>query len=203
MPPRKDDAPSVATYADHEVITPPHALRKVLSAAAPAGNDVIARAEAALDALSSEFSTWMRDESDRLESARQTVRRNGLREKPFRELFRVAHDIKGEAVTFGYPEVATIAESLCRLMEHTPSQDRVPLALVDQHVDAVRAIVREHARPGAGKLAVALAQRLREVTDEFLKRENSFRPDYLDTIFAPPLAPVPPTALPESSSPPA
>jgi hypothetical protein len=26
---------------------------------------------------------------------------------------------------------------------------------------------------------------LREVTDEFLKAENSFRPDYLENIFAP------------------
>jgi hypothetical protein len=30
---------------------------------------------------------------------------------------------------------------------------------------------------------------LREVTDEFLKAENSFRPDYLENIFAPPLVP--------------
>ena len=27
---RKDETPSVATYADHEVITPPHELRKAV-----------------------------------------------------------------------------------------------------------------------------------------------------------------------------
>ena len=42
---RKDDAPSVATYADHEVITPPHKLRKAV-AAAEAVDDPVARAEA-------------------------------------------------------------------------------------------------------------------------------------------------------------
>jgi hypothetical protein len=31
MAPRKDDTPSVATYADHEVITPPHELRRGLA----------------------------------------------------------------------------------------------------------------------------------------------------------------------------
>jgi hypothetical protein len=38
-------------------------------------------------------------------------------------------------------------------------------------------------------MARALTTRQREVTDEFLKHENSFRPDYLESIFAPPLAP--------------
>jgi hypothetical protein len=36
--------------------------------------------------------------------------------------------------------------------------------------------------------AAALTTRLLEVTDEFLKAENSFRPDYLENIFAPPVA---------------
>ena len=63
------------------------------------------------------------------------------------------------------------------------------MKLVDQHVDAVRAITREYARPDLTDVAGTLTSRLREVTDEFLKRENSFRPDYLETIFSPPLVP--------------
>jgi hypothetical protein len=34
-----------------------------------------------------------------------------------------------------------------------------------------------------------LTGRLREVTDEFLRSENADRPDYLESIFAPTLAP--------------
>ena len=82
-----------------------------------------------------------------------------------------------------------MTESLCRLVEHTPQIQLIPIKLVDQHVDAVRAIIREHARPDLAGVAAALTQRLREVTDEFLKRENRFRPDYLESIFSPPLAP--------------
>jgi hypothetical protein len=66
----------------------------------------------------------------------------------------------------------------------------IPMTLVDQHVDAVKAIIREHARSDMADIATALTRRLREVTDDFLKRENSFRPEYLKSIdFAPPLAP--------------
>lgn len=195
MPPRKDDTPSVATYADYEVITPPNELRKAVAPAAPAAladdedDDPVGRAEAALAQLSGEFDAWMHSECERLEAARQDVLRRGLTPNTHDELFRAAHDIKGEAATFGYPAVAAAAESLCRLIEHTPDMTRIPLALVDQHVDAVRAIVREHARADLAAIAGALTRRLREVTDEFLREQNSDRPDYLESIFAPPLAP--------------
>jgi HPt (histidine-containing phosphotransfer) domain-containing protein len=187
---RKDDSPSVATYADHEVITPPHKLRKAVAPAAAGDDDPVARAEAALSGLASEFSTWMRLECERLETARQDVMRLGFTGQTHDALFRAAHDIKGEAATFGYPEVAGVAESLCRLLEHTPDMANIPAKLVDQHVDAVRAIIREHARSDVADVASALTQRLREVTDDFLLRENNFRPDYLQNIFAPPLVPV-------------
>lgn len=189
MAKRKDSSPSVATYADHEVITPPHNLRQAVTAVADGGDDPVARAEAALAQLSSEFGVWMHAECERLEAARQDVTRAGLNEKTHDELFRAAHDIKGEAATFGFPALTGIADSLCRLLEHTPDVTRIPSALVDQHVDALRAIVREHGRPDLPDVAHALTARLREVTDEFLKHENSFRPDYLASIFVPPLVP--------------
>jgi HPt (histidine-containing phosphotransfer) domain-containing protein len=185
----KDASPSVATFADHEVITPPHKLRKALRPAIDGEDDPVARAEAALAQLESEFSVWMHSECERLDHARRDVQANGFTAKTHEELFHAAHDIKGEAATFGYPAVAGAAESLCRLIEHSPDITRIPLALIDQHVDAVRAIVREYARPNNEQIAGALTQRLREVTDEFLLHENRHRPDYLEGILAPPLAP--------------
>ena len=78
---------------------------------------------------------------------------------------------------------------MCRLLEHTPDTSRIPLTLVEQHVDAVRAIAREYARADRASVAGTLTRRLREVTDEFLRNENADRPDYLESIFAPTLAP--------------
>jgi HPt (histidine-containing phosphotransfer) domain-containing protein len=184
----KDDTPSIATYADHEVITPPHKLRKAI-ATTDAIDDPVARAEAALADLSGEFGTWMEAECVRLETARQTVKNEGFTKKNHEVLFRAAHDIKGEAGTFGYPAVAGVANSLCRLIEHTPEMMHIPLGLVDQHVDAIRAITREYARTDLAQIAERLTKRLREVTDEFLIKENSFRPDYLEMILAPSLVP--------------
>jgi HPt (histidine-containing phosphotransfer) domain-containing protein len=168
----RTDMPSVATFADHEVITPPNKLRKAVARTQKA-DDPVARAEQALAELSTQFDAWMQIECERLDSARQRMRSAGVDKQSREALFHAAHDIKGEAATFGYPAVAAAADSLCRLLEHAPDATRIPFALIDQHVDAVRAIIREYARSDAAEIAAILTQRLREVTDEFLLQEHN------------------------------
>jgi HPt (histidine-containing phosphotransfer) domain-containing protein len=183
----KNDAPAVATYTDHEVITPPNPLRKAITSVASSEQDPVERAEKALAELSSEFSSWMHQECDRLDGARRKIDEVGFNNSTHDALFHAAHDIKGEAATFGYPAVAATAESLCRLIEHTPNMQQIPIGLVDQHVDAIRAIIREYARSDVQALATTLTKRLREVTDEFLLHQNQDRPDHLDAILGPTL----------------
>lgn len=191
MPSQKQNSAAIATYGDHEVITPENKLRKVVSVKplAPGEDHPVARAEKALADLSGEFSNWMNAECERLDAARRDIARTGFTAANKDALFHAAHDIKGEAATFGYPLVARAADSLCRLVEHTPDVTQIPSLLVDQHVDAVRAIHREYARSDAKDLAAVLIQRLRAVTDEFLSHENRDRPDVLDQIFGPSIVP--------------
>ena len=186
----KPAKPDVVTYGDHELITPDtRHLRKTLRPAIAGEEDPIERAEAALAKISNEFESWMIHECDRLDSARRNVKEKGLSRETKQELFLAAHDIKGDSSTFGYPAVVAAADSLCRLLDHTPDLSKIPLAIVDQHVDAVRAIVREYSRGDIGAVASALTNKLRTVTDEFLVRENKNRPDVLRTIQSPSLAP--------------
>lgn len=183
MAPHKNTA-AIATYGDHEVIKPENKLRKAVSDTpfVPGEDDPVARAERALAELSGEFGSMMDEECDRLDKERRAVLAQGFTMANKERLFHAAHDIKGQAATFGYPAVAAAADSLCRLIEYTPDATRIPARLVDQHVDAVRAIYREYSRNDAQDLASMLTVRLREVTDEFLIRENRNRPDILEQI---------------------
>jgi HPt (histidine-containing phosphotransfer) domain-containing protein len=182
---------SVVNHGDHEVIVPQNNLRTAVSKASAEddGEDPIARAEKALAALSSEFAAWMSSECGRLDDARREIVSSGFTDANKEALFRAAHDIKGEAATFGYPAMASAAESLCRLIEHAPVPHRIPAALIEQHVDAVRAIHREYGHADAQKLATALTIRLREVTDDFLMKENQDRPDVLKQLRSPSIVP--------------
>ena len=182
--------PAVTTFADHDVIVPPNPLKKAVVRANPgeAEPDPVVRAEQALFELSGDFSRWMESECQRLDAARHAVAA-GFTDKTLDELFRAAHDIKGEAATFGFPLIEPVAASLCRPIEHSPDLSRIPLMLIDQHVDGIIAIVHRNARGNSERKAQVLARRLRQVTEEFLQHENRHRPGYLDEADAPKIVP--------------
>jgi HPt (histidine-containing phosphotransfer) domain-containing protein len=188
----RKDPPTVRTFADHEVITPRHALAKfvvITNNDMTPDPDPIARAEAALNRLSTEFSTWMQDECERLDRMRTRAIADGMTMSARDDLFRAAHDIKGQAATFGYPYAADAAESLCRILDHAPNPQRIPVDLINQHVDGVCAIIRENERDAENHIAIALATTLRRVADEFLRGEPPADPRSLRVVRGPKLVP--------------
>ncbi len=137
----------IKAFADHHVITQPNPLRKVLRRVAEQDlDDPVARAEKALAGLSGEFKNWMGIETDRLAVAHAAILKDGFTSVTREELFRAAHDIKGDAATFGFPSAGAAAESLCRIIEHAPDLDKVPSDLIAHHINAIQAIVRERTK---------------------------------------------------------
>jgi HPt (histidine-containing phosphotransfer) domain-containing protein len=184
----------VATFPTHQVITQANPLRRAMrriddQAKDAAGDDPVARADQALASLSGEFGQWMIEEADRLAAAHEALLRDGITKDTRADLFRAAHDIKGDAATFGFPAAAATAESLCRIVEHAPDLAKVPNELIANHVAAIQAIVREGADGQKFEVQRALNRRLRNVADEFLASVNRDRPEHLEAILAPSIAP--------------
>ena len=182
----------VKAFATHHVITQPNRLRKVLRRVEDEkdSDDPVARAEQALAGLSGEFKGWMLAEADRLSAAHAAVRKDGFTRTASEELFRAAHDIKGDAATFGYFYAGMVAESLCRVIEHAPDLNKVPSQLIEHHVNAIQAIVRDHTKFDATMVATELSRRLRRVADEYLAHANRDRPEHLEAILAPSIVPA-------------
>src|SRR2546425_12828762 len=158
----------VKSFGDHHVITQPNPLRKVLLRVPESDlDDPVGRAEKALAGLSGEFKNWMTIEADRLSSAHAAIRRDGFTDDASEELFRAAHDIKGDAATFGFPSAGAAAESLCRIIEHAPDLDNVPSDLIAHHINAIQAIVRERTKLDTVSMASELSRRLRGVADRY------------------------------------
>jgi chemotaxis protein histidine kinase CheA len=187
----KPPALKVQSFADHQVITQPNPLRRAVRLVAEDdADDPIARAEQALASLSGEFDDWMATECARLTAAYDAVMQHGYTKTTRDELFRAAHDIKGEAPTFGYPSAAAAAESLCRIIDHAPDLAKVPAELIGNHVKAIVAIVREHSRIDSLGVEHELSRRLRAVADDYLTAVNHDRPEHLEAILAPSLVPA-------------
>lgn len=81
--------------------------------------EALARAEAALAALSDAYLAWADADLAKLRAAMEPFRPEAL--------FAVAHDIKGQAGTFGFPLVTELAHRLCRALEGPAEPQRVAL----------------------------------------------------------------------------
>jgi hypothetical protein len=181
----------VKTFATHHVIVQPNPLRKVLRRVPDDDrDDPVARAEKALKGLSGEFKNWMVIEADRLSDAWDAIRSGGFSDITRGELFRAAHDIKGDAVTFGFPSAGAAANSLCRIIEHAPDLAKVPSDLIMHHINAVQAIVRQRTKLDTVAMASELSRQLRGIADEFLTKANRDRPEHLEAILAPSIVPA-------------
>jgi HPt (histidine-containing phosphotransfer) domain-containing protein len=181
----------IKTFSTHQVILQPNPLRKVLRRVDEKDlDDPVARAEQALAGLSGQFKDWMQIEAARLMAAHAAIAKEGFSEQRGEELFRAAHDIKGDAATFGYPAAAAVAESLCRIIEHAPDLGVTPAELITNHVNAVQAIVHDHTELDAKVVAPELSRRLRKVADEYLAHVNRDRPEHLEAVLAPSIVPA-------------
>jgi hypothetical protein len=149
------------------VINVPNALKaKVGGGMAALNADAVARAEAALKELAGNFSKWLSDEIAKLESARSAIHRQGLTAQTTEALYLRAHDLKGLGATYEYPLVSRLAGSLCKLLDDPQRRFSAPMLLVDAHIDAIKAAVRDEIRdvehPIGRVLTAELESRVRQ-----------------------------------------
>lgn len=156
---------------DYEVVKTPKDLRKkvrVMTAREARNFDPVKAAEVALERLSQNFDGWMANSTKELQEANELLQSKGIDEDTLDRVYQAAHNIKGQAATLGYPLVGSVAGSLCNLIEEVPSPASLPKALLEQHVDAIRAMVSENARDDGNRVGTALLAKLTEVTDDYL-----------------------------------
>ncbi|MDO9337497.1 MAG: Hpt domain-containing protein [Caulobacteraceae bacterium] len=152
-----------------QVINAPNTLKLRLGGGKFGGIDAaaIAKAEAALKSLSGNFSEWMQDELTKLEAARQAIRVSGLNAETAEGLYFRAHDLKGLGATYEFPLVTRIAASLCKLIDDPDTRVGAPMFLVDAHIDAIRAAVRDDIKtdthPVGKVLITELERRVAEI----------------------------------------
>ena len=122
--------------------------------------DALAKAEAALKTLSANFGQWLNDEIEKLEAARLAITNNGMTQDTADQLYTHAHDLKGLGATYDFPLITRVAGSLCKLMGEKEQRPFLPLPLIDAHIDAIRAIVRDNIRDAAHPVGTMLAAAL-------------------------------------------
>lgn len=122
--------------------------------------DAIAKAEAALKSLSGQFAQWLDDEIRKLDAARAEVQVHGYNPSTSEGVYLRAHDLKGLGSTYEFPLITRIAASLCKLTDTAERRASASLFLIDAHIDAIKACVRDNIREDTHPVGRALVDAL-------------------------------------------
>ena len=151
----------MSDHAKAQITPPANSMRLKLGGRFGAIDaDAIAKAEAALKSLSGQFAQWLDDEINKLDAARAAVQANGYTPETSESLYLRAHDLKGLGSTYEFPLITRIAGSLCKLTDTPERRAQASLFLIDSHIDAIKACVRDDIRDDSHPVGRALAEEL-------------------------------------------
>jgi hypothetical protein len=167
-------APGTPAESTVEMIQVPNTLRlKVGPRFGGIDPSAVARAEAALKNLSGQFSQWLNDEVGKLEAARAAIKSQGMSVAAADRLYVHSHDLKGLGTTYEFPLITRLAGSLCKLMDEPESRTTAPMFLIDGHIDAIRAAVRDNIRDTDHPVGRVLVEELEGRVKSYLAERSA------------------------------
>lgn len=134
----------------------------------PAGGigDSLRRAEAAVARLTETYIDWAQNDVLAMRSALEAARADpGQISDHLTRLHGVAHNVKGQGGSFGFPLITRIGQSLCRLIRGRTQVSTIEIAIASAHVDAIALLLDKRVTGDGGETGQALAARLESLVD--------------------------------------
>lgn len=127
-------------------------------------NATITRAEAAVAALSAEYHACARNDLAALQACLHGLRHRAAEgtddAATLKRMYTTAHDMKGQASTFGYPLLTRIAQALCRLLEAQPGPGERNVEHLALLVEAIETVLERRLEGDGGREGHDLLHRL-------------------------------------------
>lgn len=135
--------------ASVRVERPPNRLsEKVPKTGGKTLQQAVADADRAIERLSKDYDKHLAEDMDALGKYMTAVKADPSSEN-LKTLFRLVHNMRGQAATFGFPLITEVGRSLCLYLLETEDEPDANITLIEQHVNALRVIYREKIE-GAG-----------------------------------------------------
>jgi len=127
------------------------------------------RAETALGQMADQFDALMAAEIGKLQALHETGLDDPSRRTELpKEIFEVAHDLRGQAGTFDYPLISRVGTSLCHFTDGLESCDERALEVIGLHIDAMQAVIAGSLRGDGGAVGQEIASGLEKAVQKVL-----------------------------------
>lgn len=127
---------------------------------------LLAKAEEELERSALDFTEWARTYLANLSRhCEEALAMSEGRQRSFEEINLLAHELRGQGGTFGYPLITTFAKSLYEATGDGCRLDDSAVEIVKAHIDAMRAVIRDKVAGDGGDTGRALLMGLKSAID--------------------------------------
>ncbi|MBU0724827.1 MAG: Hpt domain-containing protein [Alphaproteobacteria bacterium] len=147
--------------AKHEVIQPRNKLREMLGGAKGLDAGAMAKAETAALRMQerTDFTAQAQTSLRRLQAAYARTQ-HGADSALIGEIFEIAHDMRGEGGSFGFPLVTQIGDILCKYLNKLARPEDIDITVLKLHIDALQAVINQKLKGEGDDIARQVVQGL-------------------------------------------
>lgn len=123
--------------------------------------EALAEAEAALADMSEDYPDWVAGIIDKLaEQHKNCIDDPDKRKTHFQEIREIAHDMKGQGGTFGYPLISAFSDGLYGFANARGELTDDHVEIIKAHIDAMRAVISNRVKGDGGEIGAELTKGL-------------------------------------------
>ena len=124
--------------------------------------DLLKQAEENLERAALDFTEWAMSYIAKLSDlCTEALMKPGRRDTHFREINLIAHELRGQGGTFGYPLISIFGKMLYECTGEGCNEDDSAVEIAKAHVDAMRAVIREKVAGDGGQIGRDLLKALK------------------------------------------
>jgi len=147
-----------------QVINAPNTLNAKVTKGGPGAVDpsILEKAEQVITEMAGQYLDWVDEDLKKIQAAFDDLKADGSKEN-LEKVFEIAHDMKGQGGSFGYPLITTVANDLCRMVEHLESAGAKETEVIRLHIDTMRVIITSRMEGDGGPAGEELLSGLEKV----------------------------------------
>ena len=131
--------------------------------------EVLAQAEQALQKMAEDYPDWVSPLVAKLrEQHGRCVDTPEKRKEHFEAINHIAHDMKGQGGTFGYPLITAFSDSLYGFTTMKTGIEDNHVELVKSHIDAMNAVIKGRVSGDGGDVGAQLTESLNKAIEKHM-----------------------------------